>query len=281
MTKQIRTIHPEVRVIDAQRGLVDYVASDESLDSYREIIVAAGWRFTNFKKNSPFVDSHDYYSIEKLLGNVIDFGVQGKQLVERVKWAVDVEECKLAQFGFKMTAGGYLKAVSVGFIPVRSVSKWRNDPKEMADAVQAIGMDAATAAQVCCIYQEQEQIELSACIIGANPNALAKAHKDGCIKDADLDAIGFDDDGMQFLHDASEQLTAAANPAVQRMILGLYSSFAKTIRPSGDGPLSTKHGKQNASAANGRAAAAEAQQRERAGFLAELKTITKSLKSPC
>ena len=63
MKPTIRTIHPEVRVIDASRGIVDYIASDESLDSYREAIKAAGWKFTRFAKNSPFVDSHDYSTI--------------------------------------------------------------------------------------------------------------------------------------------------------------------------------------------------------------------------
>jgi len=52
-----RILHPETRIIDATKGIVDYVASDETIDSFKEIIRAAGWRFTNFAKNSPFVDS--------------------------------------------------------------------------------------------------------------------------------------------------------------------------------------------------------------------------------
>jgi hypothetical protein len=261
MKPLIRTLHPEVRVIDARNGLVEYVASDESLDSYREIIVASGWKFTNFKKNAPFVDSHDYYCIDKLLGRVVDFAVQGKQLVERVQWAIDVEENALARFGFKMTERGYLKAVSVGFIPVRSVSKWRNDPKEMADAVKELGIDAATAAQVCCIYQEQEQIELSACIIGANPNALAKAHHDGAISDADLDSIGFDDDAMHMLREfaaADEQ----ANPQTRAFLRNLCGAYFHTLSVKKQNP-------QPATSAIGRAAAEEARQREQAQFLAE------------
>src|SRR5882724_11029049 len=109
----IRTIHPEVRVIDKAKGIVDYVASDETLDSYREIIRADGWRFTHFKKNAPFVDSHDYNTIGNLLGKVTDFKIEKKQLVERVQWAVD-SDSDLAKLGFSLTEGGYLKAVSVG-----------------------------------------------------------------------------------------------------------------------------------------------------------------------
>lgn len=185
MKKLIRTIHPEIKVLDAAKGIVEYVASDETIDSYREVIKADGWRFNRFSKNAPFVDSHDYNTLEKLLGKVIEMKVTGKKLVETVQWAIDVADNKLAQLGWKMTAAGYLKAVSVGFIPVRMVSKWDSDPMAYAQAMQELGLGKDSG--VRAIYLEQEQIELSACIIGANPNALAKSYKAGVISDQDLD----------------------------------------------------------------------------------------------
>lgn len=187
MKKLTRTLHPEIRVLDAVKGLVEYVASDETLDSYREIIRADGWRFTNFQKNAPFVDSHDYSTIEKLLGNVVDFRVVGKKLVETVQWAVDVKDAKLAQLGWKMTAAGYLKAVSVGFFPTKMVSHWDSDQAGFLAELTSLGLDEKTG--VRAVYQEQEQVELSACIIGANPNALAKSYKAGAIDDADLEFL--------------------------------------------------------------------------------------------
>jgi hypothetical protein len=177
-----RTIHPTARVLDESKGLVEYIASDESLDSYREIIRAAGWRFTNFKKNAPFVDSHNYGSIEQLLGSVVDFRVERGQLIETVQWAVDVEENKLAKIGFAMTKAGHLRAVSVGFYPVKTVRA--GDPewnKTLAD----LSIPGNTPARA--IYLEQEQIELSACILGANPNALAKSYKAEVLNDEDID----------------------------------------------------------------------------------------------
>lgn len=197
MKTERRTITPQVRVLDAKAGIVEYVASDESLDSYREVIRASGWRFTHFKKNAPFVDSHDYWTIEKCVGRVIDFSVAGKQLVETVQWAVDVEENKLAQIGFKMTAAGYLKAVSVGFWPTKAVSKWDQDKVQYYKELQDLGMTEENGPRV--IYLEQEQVELSACIIGANPNALAKhtsvwakAYKAGLVDDEDLEMISLE-----------------------------------------------------------------------------------------
>jgi hypothetical protein len=92
-----RDIHPVVRVLDEGKGIVQYTASDETPDSYKEIIRADGWRFDDFKKNAPFVDSHNYDSIGSLLGKVTDFSVQRGSLVETVKWAIDVPENALAQ----------------------------------------------------------------------------------------------------------------------------------------------------------------------------------------
>lgn len=261
--KLIRSIHPEVKIIDARQGLVDYIASDESLDCYREIIKAAGWKFDRFSKNAPFVDSHNYDSIECLLGKVINFSVQGKQLVERVQWAVDVEEQPLAKLGFKLTENGYLKAVSVGFFPEKFVSKW-GDNNALAEAVQELGLDAATAAKVSCIFLEQQQIELSACIIGANPNALAKAHKDGAVSDGELAALGLGDEEMHFLRVVESDEIEAPNfrAFVARELRDVIKHFSAKTKAN------------TASTAANRADADEARRRERDEFLRKFKQAT-------
>ncbi len=183
-----RTIHPEVRIVDAEQGLVDYVASDETPDSYREVILAKGWRFNRFQKNAPFVDSHDYTSIEKVLGKVLSFNVQpnentGKsQLIERVQWFIG-QGHKLADLGWKMVAGGFLPAVSVGFFPIKFIAAHENGFKAIA-AENGIDPNGISA-----IHAEQDQIELSAVVIGANPNALAKAYKADVLSDEDIDNV--------------------------------------------------------------------------------------------
>ena len=200
-----RTIHPTIKVLDTKEGICEYVASDETLDSYREIIRATGWKFSMFAKNAPFVDSHDYSSIEKQLGKVIDFKIVGKQLVETVQWAKDVAENKLAQLGWKMTEGGFLKAVSVGFWPVKYLAPYGDTAAQFLDALKEMGQDLNN--NPCrCIYTEQEQVELSACIIGANPNALAKAYKAGALNDADLDTLSLE-------HAKRETVSAPFDPA--------------------------------------------------------------------
>ena len=221
-----RTLHPEVRVLDAAKGLVEYVASDESLDSYREVIRASGWRFTNFKKNAPFVDSHNYNSIDKLVGKVVEFAVVGKKLVETVQWAIDVPGNLLAQRGFAMTAAGYLPAVSVGFWPVKAASAWDTDKTGYVQQLAELGMTTQPDdLKPRTIYTQQEQVELSAVIIGANPNALAKAYKAGVIDDGALEDFARE-------HDRRETARAAARPdhaaqarglAQQRFLVRLHT----------------------------------------------------------
>src|SRR5439155_19397845 len=133
-----------------------------------------------------------YDTIANQVGKVIEFHVErnggrGPQLVERVQWAIDVPENKLAQLGWKMTEAGYLKAVSVGFWPVRTASKWDSDKTAWLQQLQQLNLHEESGVRT--IYIEQEQVELSACIVSANPNAVAKAYKAGESGEADLEVL--------------------------------------------------------------------------------------------
>ena len=165
-----RTFHPEIKAVNADKGIFDAVVSDETLDLDQEIVIAAGWKFTYFQKNSPLVDSHDSSTIKNLVGKVIDFRVQNGKLIERIQWAIDVPENQLAVIGCKMMAAGYLKAFSVGFRPLSYLTP--RSGKEWSDALRALKVPAD--ADIRCIYTSQEQIELSVCITPANPNALVQ-----------------------------------------------------------------------------------------------------------
>jgi hypothetical protein len=220
-----RTINPQVRILDAAKGLVEYVASDETLDSYREIIRASGWKFTNFKKNAPFVDSHCYDSIEKLLGKVVEFRVEKKQLIEVVQWARDVADNKLAQIGWKMTEAGFLKAVSVGFWPMKWVCQ--SDGAMFTDALKEMEIEAQN---VRCVYLEQEQIELSACIIGANPNALARSYKAGALTDADIETLSLEQSKRETAAAALDPVVAAlAQQRARAAFLAKFETLTQSL----------------------------------------------------
>jgi hypothetical protein len=173
------------KVLDDSMGLVRYTASDETLDCYNEIVRANGWQFNFFSKNAPFVDSHDYSTIKNLLGQVVDYRVVGNELQEDVMYSR--EPGTLAEWAYKMVRDGFLRAVSVGFVPMRMATKWDQDQTNFLGQISSLGLDAQTAARLAAVYIPQEQIELSQCVIGANPNALAKAYKGGTLTEEDID----------------------------------------------------------------------------------------------
>ena len=170
-----REISVVPKVLDAAKGIVRFVASDATLDCYNEIVRADGWQFTYFAKNAPFVNSHDYSDICNLLGQVVAWECVAGQLVEDVQFALTPGGQTLADWAFAMYRDGFLKACSVGFVPVSMCSKWDSDKTALLGQIADLKLDSATAAKLSCVYTKQEQIELSGCIIGANPNALAKS----------------------------------------------------------------------------------------------------------
>lgn len=259
-----RSLNVETRVLSEAEGLVEYVASDATLDCYREVIDPRGWQFTHFAKNAPFVDSHDYWSIEKQLGKVVSFEVVGGKLLNTVKWAKEIAENKLAVLGWKMTLGGFLKAVSVGFMPVKAYWAGSN---EFAEAAKALNLDVETTGKCRRIFTAQEQIELSACILGANPNALAKAWEAGAVKDADLAGVGFDDDDLHFLRAAGRALEKPETDEVTRTLIAREMG-----RIAGRSKISGRPGDGTGDSAGRRAAAELAERRaaERREFLKRL-----------
>src|SRR4051794_7443099 len=113
-----------------------------------------------------------------MVGKGIDFEGKGGRLIENVQWGIDVAEARLGQLGWKLTEAGFLKAVSVGFIPVKSLSREGNF-KGFKDKLKEMGREQDSN-RVQKIFLEQQQYELSSVIVGANPNALlrmAKAYK--------------------------------------------------------------------------------------------------------
>lgn len=253
------------KILNEAEGLVEYVASNETLDSYNEIVSARGWRFTRFDKNAPFVNSHRYYSITDQLGEVVSARLEGRDLIEKVRWAKDIPENSLAQLGWKMTLGGFLKAVSVGFFPVRYVGSGKDG---WTQALQYLGIKPEDAAQIRYIYLEQEQIELSACIIGANPDALAKSWQAGAVKDEDLAKCGFTDDDMTFLKIAGKAIESPDLTEVERLLIG--REMTRIAGRNHSPEMTQRHQTSNSPGKPGGGEIAERQAAERASFLKRL-----------
>lgn len=202
------------KVLDEKKGLVRFTASDETMDHSCEIVRLSGWRFSYFAQNAPFVNSHDYGDVRNLLGQVVAYSVDGGALVEDVQFALTPKGDTLADWVFAMYRDQFLRACSVGFVPSRYATRWDADKTALTQQIAELKLDPAQAARLSCVYIEQEQIELSGCILGCNPNALqrsvksiAAAHKAGCIGDQALDQLS------AVIAAASQTSNPAANSA--------------------------------------------------------------------
>lgn len=102
-----------------------FLATTEAVDRDGEIITLDGWDFAAFEANPVILDGHDYYSGCKA---VVGRGVAPLRRTEK-GWEIDVEfaptdEGKRVEM---LVDGGFIKAVSVGFIP-KKIERVKGEP---------------------------------------------------------------------------------------------------------------------------------------------------------
>jgi hypothetical protein len=91
-----------------------HVVMSTAIEDRHGEIVFQNWDLENFKKNPVFLDSHNYGSIEHIIGKVHNIQVINGRLEGDVEFALDNPKGMLA---FRLALGGFLSATSVGFIP--------------------------------------------------------------------------------------------------------------------------------------------------------------------
>lgn len=158
-------ILPKIRAHEGGEPIIDFIASDETLDRYDEIVTADGWDLVNYSKNPVFINSHQYGDISFVLGKSIFHEARDGRLHQRIRFAVDSNP--VARLAFNLYRDGFLHAVSVGFAPL-----------EWVNGAQGEGFRRK--------FLKQELLELSAVCVPANPNALQMALQKGCISRNEL-----------------------------------------------------------------------------------------------
>jgi hypothetical protein len=168
--KGIRGLMTVKAKADPSAPIIDFVASDDTIDRYDEIIDPKGWQLDNYKKNPVFQNSHNYWDIAFTLGKSLVTEVRDGHLFQRIEFATGINP--MAKMSYELYKGGFLNAVSVGFIPM----EWENGP-------QAGAPDGPKYRRK---FLRQELLELSAVSVPANPNALQQGLKGGAISRGDL-----------------------------------------------------------------------------------------------
>ena len=146
---------------ESSGAVLDFIASTATLDRYHEVIEPAGWRLESYRRNPVFQNAHNYGDILFTLGKALCTEVRtvngGPALFQRIQFATEVNP--VARIAYGLYKGGFLNAVSVGFIPLR----WEDGGTERG---------AERGASPRRRYLEQELLEVSAVAIPANPDAL-------------------------------------------------------------------------------------------------------------
>lgn len=105
-----------VRVKDANGEDSDkfsVVMSTANQDRHGDIVMQE-WELDNFTKNPVLLDSHNYYSIEHILGRVLNPRLEDGKLKGDVEFFMQNPRGVLA---YEAVKSGFTNAVSVGFIP--------------------------------------------------------------------------------------------------------------------------------------------------------------------
>lgn len=159
---------PEVRATNEAKRTITFVASDETVDRYGDILRVNGWQTAQYMKNPVVLWGHK--SSEPPVGRTLSITTESNPpaLIQTVEFA-SKETYPFADQIFNLYKGGYLRSVSVGFRPTVP-------PKPIMD-----GDGRMTGYE----FVGQELLELSCVPLPANPSAVARAVGEGVISQAD------------------------------------------------------------------------------------------------
>ena len=108
------SVPTQFKSVTKEENLFDVIFSSAKEDRHGDIVMQ-DFDVKNFKKNSVFLDSHNYDSIEHIIGEVTKIGVEKGKLQGQIRYALMNPKGALA---YEMTKEGFIKATSIGFIPL-------------------------------------------------------------------------------------------------------------------------------------------------------------------
>lgn len=157
--KMPKTFDPEARS-------ATFVMSDETVDSYGDILRAKGCVLDRFLTNPIALLNHSY---NQMIGTWADVEKKQKRVEGTVTLAAEGTS-PVVDMTFNLMSQGILRAASVGLMPIK-VERRLDENGEPLWAYDIL---------------EWEMIECSVVAVPANPSALAKSMSEGCVMARDL-----------------------------------------------------------------------------------------------
>lgn len=164
----VRTVIPfQMKSLDEKERTIEFIGSTATVDRYGDSIVQTGWEIGNFVKNPVIPWGHNYK--DPAVAMATEVGLRDGNLYFKAKfpsidelssdpsnpseWALFVDAI------YNSYKGGYLRAFSVGFIPLEYEGNWE---------------DGYT-------FTKCELLEVSCVTVPANPDALVLAFDEGVL----------------------------------------------------------------------------------------------------
>jgi len=157
---QVSVCEPKA-VANAERSL-RFVFSDGTVDRVGDTIDPKGWELTDYMRNSVILWAHD--SEQPPIGRASNITATNGKLMGDVEF-MTADLSPFSDTVFQMVKGGWIKACSVGFRPLKYAFA---SPGQGGDR-PAWGID----------FKQQELLEVSICPVPCNANALVAAKAAG------------------------------------------------------------------------------------------------------
>jgi HK97 family phage prohead protease len=170
----IKAMELTVKDSDADDRTLEFVGSTSKWDRDDEIILSSAWMLDHYRQNPVVLFAHDHY--QPPIGKTTSVGVnKDGELKFKVKFA-EPEVYGFADTVYKLYKNGYMKAVSVGLMPLEwEYGKSADEPYR--------------------VITKAELYELSMVPVGANPEALItskgveKAMEDGAVDKVEMEEL--------------------------------------------------------------------------------------------
>ena len=156
----------ERREINVDERWVEFVAATETgveTWSGRQYLRISGVVLKRFKKNPVILDSHNRWEAGAVIGRG-DVRVEGRELIVRVHFA----ETERAETIWQLVKGGFINAVSVGFIPDRKNTLELAEGETDGDGESAIKGPAV-------VIKRWELFEISVVPVPADAEAVRRS----------------------------------------------------------------------------------------------------------
>lgn len=116
-TKVYKTYAVETKAVDEDQGIYEAMVSTEAVDRDEDVLLASGADIANFLKNPVVLWGHNYWDPEAVVAIALDVVKIPGRGVKLVFQFIQRGISKTADLVHDLWAAGYLRAMSVGFIP--------------------------------------------------------------------------------------------------------------------------------------------------------------------